>query len=94
MMNQITDEKLERYFKVSKEALQKAKDTPENLNLDDARHDFLDMIERYLNDAEHFRKNGEIVNAFAALNYAHGWLDAGARIGLWDVHDSDLFTKD
>jgi hypothetical protein len=35
------------------------------------------------------------VNAFAALNYAHGWLDAGARLGLFDVdHDSTLFTVD
>ena len=38
---------------------------------------------------------GDIVTAFAALNYAHGWLDAGARIGLFDVgHDSELFTVD
>ena len=34
------------------------------------------------------------VNAFAALNYAHGWLDSGARIGLFDVKDSRLFTVD
>ncbi len=94
MTNLVTDEKLEKYFKVSREALQKAKEHPENLNLDNAREEFLDMIERYINDADHFKKNGEIVNAFAALNYAHGWLDAGAKIGLWDVHDSDLFTKD
>ena len=58
------------------------------------REDFLDMIERYIKDAEHFEKKGEIVDAFAALNYAHGWLDAGARLGLFDVHDSKLFTVD
>ena len=32
------------------------------------------------------------VNAFAALNYAHGWLDAGAKIGLWKVENSELFA--
>lgn len=53
------------------------------------------MAKRYLSDAEHFEKKGELVTAFAALNYAHGWLDAGARVGLFDVgHDSSLFTID
>ena len=57
--------------------------------------DFLDMAQRYFSDARHFEKNGQIVTAFAALNYAHGWLDAGARLGLFDVdHDSELFTVD
>ena len=58
------------------------------------REDFLDMIKRYILDAEHFAQKDDKVNAFAALNYAHGWLDAGARIGLFDVHDSSLFTVD
>ena len=52
------------------------------------------MIERYVSDAKHFRKNKDYVNSFAAISYAHGWLDAGARIGLFDVHDSELFTID
>ena len=57
--------------------------------------DFLDMAKRYYEDANHFEQKGDYVNAFAALNYAHGWLDAGARIGLFDVgHDSKLFTVD
>jgi len=47
--------------------------------------DYLDMATRYYNDAKHFEKQGNYVLAFAALNYAHGWLDAGARIGLFDV---------
>ena len=52
------------------------------------------MAERYFSDAKHFQEKGEIVNAFAALNYAHGWLDAGARIQLFKVNDSRLFTVD
>ena len=57
--------------------------------------DFMDMAERYYSDAKHFESKGEIVTAFAALNYAHGWLDAGARLGLFDVDgDNVLFTVD
>jgi len=26
------------------------------------------------------------------LNYAHGWLDSGVRLGVFDVTDRDLFT--
>ncbi len=93
-MKNITEEKLEKYFKVTEEALDKAKASGNRLGMDDAREDFLDMIERYVKDAKHFMDKGEWVNAFAALNYAHGWLDAGARLGLFDVHDSKLFTVD
>ena len=93
-MKEITDEKLDKYFSITDRALIKAKNADENLILDGARKDFLDMIERYVSDAKHFRNNGDYVNAFAAVSYAHGWLDAGARIGLWDVKDSELFTVD
>ncbi|HLC55440.1 MAG TPA: DUF357 domain-containing protein [Candidatus Nanoarchaeia archaeon] len=91
----VTAEKLEKYFKITTDALQKAKDAPENLDINDGtRKDFMDMVERYLSDAHHFQEKGDLVLAFAALNYAHGWLDAGARIGLFDVHDSNLFTRE
>ncbi|MDO8556610.1 MAG: DUF357 domain-containing protein [Nanoarchaeota archaeon] len=94
-LSNVTKEKLEKYFNITTEALKKAQEAPENLDISDAtRADFLDMIQRYLQDAKHFETKGDIVTAFAALNYAHGWLDAGARIGLFDVHDSRLFTKD
>ncbi len=94
MTNTITSEKIAKYFSMTKRALDKAKcSTPEKTHLRRAAEDFLDMAKRYLTDAEHFEKKGDIVTAFAALNYAHGWLDAGARLGLFDVgHDSELFT--
>lgn len=97
MEDRITNEKLEKYFKISKEAFEKAKKAPiakKAAGLKNERDDFLDMASRYISDASHFEKKGDIVNAFAALNYAHGWLDAGARLGLWDVKDSRLFTVD
>jgi len=91
----VAKEKVEKYFEVTNEALKVAKATPENLDIHDGtRAEFLDMIERYVSDAKHFEEKEDLVNAFAALNYAHGWLDAGARIGLWDVHDSRLFARD
>lgn len=97
MEDTITKEKLDKYFKITKEAFEKANKTPASKKADgfqDAREDFLDMISRYISDASHFESKKDYVNAFAALNYAHGWLDAGARLGLWDVKDSRLFTVD
>ena len=93
MISTITEEKLEKYFTITGEALQKAKVA---LNPDEKERaaDALDMAQRYYSDAKHFHENGDSVNAFAALNYAHGWLDAGARFGLFLVKDSRLFTVD
>ncbi len=93
-MNTITKEKLDKYFEVTGKAIEKAKNSPNRTSLESEREDFLDMIKRYYSDAKHFYDKDDFVNAFAALNYAHGWLDAGARIGIFDVHDSKLFTVD
>jgi len=94
MEDKITEEKLEKYFKVTSKALEKAKKSDNRTKLIKERDDIIDMVERYLKDAFYFRDKGEYVNAFAALNYAHGWLDLAARIGIFDVHDSKLFTVD
>ncbi len=95
-MDTITEAKLKKYFSVTEKALKKAKiAAPKKTHLHKAAEDFLDMAQRYFDDALHFEKKGDYVTAFAALNYAHGWLDAGARLGLFDVgHDSKLFTVD
>jgi len=93
-MNQITEEKLKKYFQVTEKAFSMAKESSNKTSLVKEREDMLDMIERYIKDAHHFEEKGDLVNAFAALNYAHGWLDCGARIGIFDVHDSELFTAD
>jgi uncharacterized protein len=93
-MKEITEEKLKKYFEVTKKALEMAQSSGNRTDLKDERLDFLDMIKRYISDAEHFENNKDKVNAFAALNYAHGWLDAGARLGIFDVHDSKIFTVD
>jgi len=90
----ITLEKLNKYFTITKEALGKAEIAFDGSRLKEAA-DFFDMASRYYQDAEYFfREKEDYVLAFAALNYAHGWLDAGARIGLFVVTDSRLFTVD
>ncbi len=96
MNTEVTRDKLDKYFDVTSRALAKVKLVSEaNINAEESGKDFLDMAQRYFSDAKHFKEQGEWVMAFAALNYAHGWLDAGARIGLFDVdHDCELFTVD
>ncbi len=93
-MKEITLEKVEKYISVTKEAIDKASKSGNKAGLVKEREDCLDMIKRYFSDALHFKSKGDFVNAFAALNYAHGWLDACARVGIFDVHDSKLFTVD
>ena len=91
-MSLITEEKILKYFDVTRKALQKAKSSKEKININNARSRIIEMVENYLSDAEHFYNKKDFVNAFAALNYAHGWLDCGASLGIFDVHDSSLFT--
>ena len=91
-MRELTTEKLERYFDITSRALAKVKVVAE---FSEKGNDFLDMAKRYFSDAQWFYEKGDFVNAFAALNYAHGWLDAGARARFFDVDgDNVLFTVD
>lgn len=91
-MDRITEEHLDRYFSITKEALEMARKAPKRLTAE--ADDILDMAGRYVSDAEHFASKGDRVLAFAALNYAHGWLDCGARLKAFIVNDSRLFTVD
>ena len=93
-MSLITEEKILKYFDITKKALKKAKDSKEKININNAKNQIIEMVENYLKDAEHFYNKKDFVNAFAALNYSHGWLDCGASLGIFDVHDSSLFTVD
>ena len=76
-MKQITEQKLEKYFNLTSKALALAKQN---------------IIKGKEADAKHFEDKGDFVNAFGALNYAHGWLDCGARLKIFDVDDDELFT--
>ena len=91
MMNKITSKKIQKYKTITKKALAVAKDSVIKGKENYAK-EIIDMVSNYLSDAEHFEKKQDFVNAFAALNYAHGWIDAGARLDIFDVKDDKLFT--
>lgn len=94
MENTVSEEKLDKYFSITKEALDMIDRQGVDKSREKGAHEVLDMAKRYFSDAGHFRQKGDWVLAFAALNYAHGWLDCGARLGLFKVNDSRLFTVD
>lgn len=91
MKSRITKQKLKKYFRLTNKALKIAK---KNIVKGKEKHakEIFEMVSNYLSDAEHFEKKGDFVNAFAALNYAHGWLDSGVRLDVFDVDDNKLFT--
>lgn len=93
-MDSLTDERLEREFRVTKKSLENAKiaigkDHPYYKNA----CEFLDTATRYYQDALYFKKKKDNASAFGALNYAFGWLDAGRNIGLFNEVDCTK-TKD
>ena len=91
-MKEITAEKLEEYLHITEAALQEIADS--NKELSEKAKEVVDMAQRYLSDAKHYRDKGDFVTAFASVNYAHGWLDAGARLGLFKVNDKTFFAID
>ena len=91
MQDKITKQRLKKYFSLTSKALEIA----EKSGIKGKEKEFLEiteMVTNYLSDAKYFESKGDFVNAFAALNYAHGWLDAGARLDIFDVKDDKLFT--
>jgi len=51
-MDKITEEKLSSHFRISEQALEKAKAAPENLDLENLQKDFVDMITRHLKETQ------------------------------------------
>ena len=85
---------LGRYLKLTREALASVRPgTPERSFLRGGSEDLIGMARAYLADAEHFSAAGDRERALAAVSYAHGWLDAGVRLGLLDGGgDASRFT--
>ena len=72
-MKLVTEAKLDKYFDVTGRALKKVKIAPkEEFDWKEKAEDFLDMAQRYYDDAKWFKEKDDFINAFAALNYAHG----------------------
>jgi uncharacterized protein len=91
MKDQISSQKLKKYFNLTSTALGKTKKSIIKGKEKYAK-EIIDMVTNYLSDAKYFEKEKDYVNSFAALNYAHGWLDAGVRLDIFNVKDDKLFT--
>lgn len=88
------EEKTDRYERLLAEALDAASVAPPlDTPMGEAAADCLEMAESYLEDGRHFRDDDDLVNALASFSYGHAWLDAGARVGLFEVPtEGHLFT--
>ncbi|MFC6718760.1 DUF357 domain-containing protein [Natrialbaceae archaeon GCM10025810] len=88
------EEKTDRYGELLAEALEEATVAPrEGSPMAEAAAECYEMASSYLEDGRHFRADGDLVNALASFSYGHAWLDAGARVGLFDVPtEGHLFT--
>lgn len=91
-MQQAIGQKLQKYFEITSKALEKVKIIEKHKK---EAEDFLDLAQRYFDDARYFEKKNDLVNAYGAVVYAHAFLDAGARLGFFDVgKDNELFMVD
>ena len=89
---QSLNQKLSKYFELTSKALKKVKIVEKHKK---EAEDILDLAKRYYDHAKYFEKQGDLVNAFGAVCYAHAFLDIGARLGFFDAgKDSELFMVD
>ena len=88
------EEKTDRYGELLAEALEAASVAPPpGTPMAAAAEDCYEMATSYFEDGTHFRERDDPVNALASFSYGHAWLDAGARVGLFDVPtEGHLFT--
>lgn len=86
-------EKTTRYMKLLELALKEV-ETPvgEKSYLYKIADDYLNMARSYYEDGVHFFENADLVNALVCFSYGHAWLDAGARLGVFEVGEEALFA--
>lgn len=93
---EISEQKLNKYLSLTSRALKKVK-IKKNLNKKEKAQaqDFLEMAKNYFSDANYFKQKGDWITSFAAVTYAHAFLDAGARLKLFSTKgDNQLFAAD
>lgn len=90
-INLVCKKRLDEYRQISEKALEIAKKNISKRKEQEAK-EIIEMVECYLSDSKHFEKKGNYVNSYGCLNYAHGWLDAGARLKIFNVKNNRLFT--
>jgi hypothetical protein len=89
MAKQLTKEATEKYRNITEKAFGIAK---KSIAKKEEAKKIIEMVECYLSDSKHFEKKDDLINAFGAIYYAHGWIDCGARLKIFDVTDDKLFT--
>ena len=90
----VTIVRINKYLALTEKALDKVSIIGEPDSEDYAKaQDILEMVGAYLSDSKYFLSEGRGDDAFAAINYAHGWLDCGVRLSYLDGKgDWQLFT--
>lgn len=92
-MKEVTEEKITTYLAVTEKALSVLKVLPpEGSTLRKVAEDILMMATSYFNDARYYKEKADYVTAFACVNYAHGYIDSGVRMGLFMGDGSGLFA--
>jgi hypothetical protein len=91
MENIITKEKIKKYYSLTNKALKIVKKSVIKGKEAQAK-EIIEMASNYISDAKYFEKKKDLVNAFAAINYAHGWIDSGVRLDIFNVKNNKLFT--
>ena len=91
MTKTIKKELIEKYYNLTKKALNIAKKSIAKNKKTQAKEIIL-MVECYLKDSVYFKEKQDFINSYGCLNYAHGWLDCGARLKIFNVKDNNLFT--
>ena len=91
MKSKITKKDIEKYYALTSKVLSIVKKNIIKKKEKDAK-EIIKMASAYLSDSKFFEKKGDLVNAFGAIYYAHGWIDCGVRLGIFDVKDDKLFT--
>ena len=77
-------ERLERYLKITGEALESV----EAVDLEGEK--ILDMARRYYEDAKYYYWKGDFLTSFVSVVYAHAWLDVGSYLGHLKSDREDL----
>jgi len=83
-------EKVNRYRELLERAIKDVKIGASPLH--DVAEDYLTMAKSYYQDGIHFQEKGDLVNALACFSYGHAWLDAGVRLGVFEVKNKTLFA--
>ena len=90
-INIVCKARIDKYRKLTEKALKIAEKSIAKGKEKEAK-EILEMVSCYLSDSRYFEKKGHYVDAYGCLNYAHGWLDSGARLKIFNVKDNKLFT--